>query len=1210
MQLKKLEIHGFKSFADKCVIDFPPGISSIVGPNGCGKSNIIDAIKWVMGEQSIKQLRGKSMGDVIFAGTDKRPAVNMAEVSLMFATDNGGALPEAVQLYTEIMITRRIYRSGETAYLLNKQPCRLKDIHDIFLRYGMGSRSCAIIQQGNIGAITDATPEERRNFIEEAAGVVRYKSRKQEALAKVAATRINLERLHDILGEIEKQLNSLSRQAKKAERFREYRRQLKEADILVAVHYHEDYTRRIDSNAQLLRELRENDTLKATEIERLNAALGEMETIRRQKEKEIADKRTARSETQRSIDKIEFDLKHLGNEGAHLGEEIARLEQSTTDLHQKNLKLETEIAGGAEKIQSYKIRIAEIQQELDAEKEIGDDHRAELAQVNNRLEERKKRLIELSARRARYQNISQNAASNKENLKRRIRQIENDKEETGQTVAELVDQEAQTRDGQSGIKERLESLLRQKAECETSLKKKSGELGVLIKAVNTLGNDRNRIKSKLSVLKKMEANFEWYRDGVKAIMRQKGPEETGDPRIVGIMADIIEPEPGYEYAVEAVLGEALQYILVRDPSDGTDFIKYLRDEKAGRSGFIPVNGGNGPGDALPEKNDAVYLRNHVTIRPGFEEMVGGLLAGVAVVDDFDAALPLLEKGNGYRKVVSRDGDMVSGRGIMVGGSRDKMSGILEKKQEIRQLEAELAAIDNIIAAEKANQEAVEADVRNLENTLTILIEKKYRCESEQMEAEKSLYRIAEQLKHARRQLEIATLEHRRLLGEKEDINSEIARHDSALSEIAKDIAEVESGIETLSGQIRSLSETIKTMENRQLDRKLDLTRLTAELENTKRTVSRLSEFRAEGIRQAEQIRQDIAIKQKRAENAREQMIAYESRLAEAAEFLKSIKSHLRTEETEYQLMVERLQQTDARISEAKTGLEQVREKIHKLEFELSGLQINRENIVNRYLEHYTDSFASILSAWREIVLESDFSIERTESNRLELRRKIDQIGDVNIAAIEAYEEQKSRYDFLGLQCKDLETALADLESVIRKINRITQKLFTETFDAINEKFRELFPRLFAGGAAWLELTQPDSPLETGVELMIQPPGKKLSRLTLLSGGEKALSAIAFIFSIFLLNPASFCLLDEIDAPLDDVNVQRFNELLRIIGARSQIIMISHNKKTMEFSDVLFGVTMAHAGGSRLISVNMEQATKMQGKNPKTIEGIDHARLPQ
>ena len=1212
MQLKRLEIHGFKSFADKCVIDFPPGISVIVGPNGCGKSNIIDAIKWVMGEQSVKQLRGKSMGDVIFAGTDKRAPLNMAEVSLVFAADNGAPLPEPVESYTEIMITRRIYRSGETAYLLNKQPCRLKDIHDIFLRYGMGSRSCAIIQQGNIGAITDATPEERRSFIEEAAGVVRYKNRKQEALAKVSATRVNLERLHDILGEIEKQLNSLSRQAKKAERFREYRRLLKEAEIQVAIYYHEDYTRRIDGAEQLLAGLREKDTFHAGEIETLNAALGEMESRRRLKDKEIADKRAARSETQRNIDKLEFDLKHLSNEGAHLGEEIARLEQSLADLHEKNRKLESEIAEGTKKTASLKTRFDEVRIELDAENEAVADHRTELAQVNHRLEERKKRLIELSTQRARYENIHQNAAANKENLKRRIRQIEDDQEETGQAVAELTEQESKITQQQTDIKERLESVLRRKAECETSLKAKGAELGARIKSVNALGNDRNKVKSKLGVLKKMEANFEWYRDGVKAVMkRQILPDGSSDLRIVGVMADFIEPASGYEYAVEAMLGEALQYILVRDSSTGAEFIDYLRGENAGRSGFIPVDGENGSaGVTVIGADDAILLRHHVVIRPGYEQMLGGMFAGVAVVDDFESALSLWNAGSGFNTIVSREGDMVSGQGIMIGGSRDKLSGILEKKQEIRHLEAELALLDETIAVEKAEQEAAEAEVRNLENTLTELTQKKYRCESEQVEAEKSLYRTSEQLKHARRQLEIATLEHRRLLGEKEDITNEIARHDTALGEITKDIAAVESEIETMAGQVRFLSETIKTVENRQLDRKLDLTRLTAELENTRRTVSRLSEYYKEGIGQVEKTGQDIVIKQKRAENAREQMIAYEYRLAEASESLKLIKSHLRTEETEYQSMVERLEQTDTRISEAKTGLTQIREKIHKMELELSGLQINRENIVNRYLERYTDSFASIRTVWREVVTAPDFSIEKTENERVELRRKLDQIGDVNIGAIDAYEEQKNRHDFLGRQCQDLEAALADLENVIRKINRITQKLFIETFEAINEKFSELFPRLFNGGAAWLELTSPDSPLETGVELMIQPPGKKLSRLTLLSGGEKALSAIAFIFSIFLLNPASFCLLDEIDAPLDEVNVYRFNDLLRIIGARTQIIVISHNKKTMEFSDTLFGVTVTQGGGSRMISVNMEQAVEMQEKNQKPIEGIDYARLPQ
>ncbi|MFO8112282.1 MAG: hypothetical protein R6T92_07225, partial [Desulfosalsimonadaceae bacterium] len=358
---------------------------------------------------------------------------------------------------------------------------------------------------------------------------------------------------------------------------------------------------------------------------------------------------------------------------------------------------------------------------------------------------------------------------------------------------------------------------------------------------------------------------------------------------------------------------------------------------------------------------------------------------------------------------------------------------------------------------------------------------------------------------------------------------------------------------------------------------------------------------SEGIDRSEEIRSNIESGKKRKQTISGKITACQSALAETLASLKQIKQDLAAEENDYQRIIDDQEQTDHRIEDAKTELEKTREKIHRLELELSGLQLNRENVVNRYLERYPEPFSTILPQYREMVAATDFSIEKTEKNRVEIRTDMEAIGDVNLGAIEAYDKQKSRHDFLVEQRKDLEDALSDLERVIKKINRITRRLFIRTFEAVNEQFMALFPRLFNGGAAWLELTRPDLPLETGVELMIQPPGKKLSRLSLLSGGEKALSAIAFIFSIFMLNPASFCLLDEIDAPLDDVNVHRFNELLRIIGEQTQIIMISHKKQTMAFSDMLFGITMAKSGGSRMISVNIEQALEIneQQSAPET-----------
>ena len=1208
MQLKRLEISGFKSFADRCAIDFPPGISAIVGPNGCGKSNIIDAIKWVMGEQSVKQLRGKSMGDVIFAGTGKRHPLNMAEVSLVVAGHDGSAVG-SIGAYTEIMITRRLYRSGESQYLINRQPCRLKDISDIFLRYSVGARSCAIIQQGNIGAITDATPEERRAFIEEAAGVVRYKARRQEAISKVNATRENLTRLNDILEEIDNRLSELFAAAEKAKQYRDCRDRLKKTDTLVTVYYHQHYTRKIESIRDLLNRLNEKTAYQSEELESLQSALQEIESYRQEKTRQIEAKKAEKEEKQRATEKREYALMQLKADASSIAGENERLERSLEELSGKNIETQKELTEEQDKRGGLQNRIDSVKTKIDDENQAAERYKEQLAEQDQLLDEKKELLMELSSQHARYQNISQNAAANKEDLARRIKRIEDETATTAREIQTLSARESETRRRFEELNTHLDALARQKSECEETLKTKNTALAEKIKAVSEHENNRSRLKSRLGVLKKMETNFEWYKDGVKAIMKNR--RQIDDPdRIRGIAAEIMEPAEGFEHAVEAALGESLQYIIVNGQDAGIDYINYLREENAGRSGFISM-------DTLPPAPSAAegiendiskddmeagmagssrpkMLAAHVNAIPGFESVIHAMLSGIAVVDDLKAAVAMQRSGSRIKKIVTRQGDVLS-EGILVGGSRDKLAGILEKRREIKQIQNDMDRLDEIIDTEKKIRAELEDEVKSLENRLSDINQKKFKQEGDRLEAEKSLYQISEQLKHANRHMEISLLEKERLAGEKEDISAQIDQHEQALAELTDDIEFEKSEIDNITGQIETLKESVKTFDNRLVDLKLAHTRLSAELENTARTLARLESFKKEGLKRAEELQKNLETGRQKEKETGDRIVSTEAALAEASASLDQLKNSLREEESDYQAIIDKKSDTDHRLSETKTTLEKAREKIHKLELELSGLQINRENLVNRFLERYPDPFSPVLSEYGGMVEAADFSIEKTEKERADIRVGMEELGDVNLGAIDAYEAQKTRRDFLLSQRRDLEDALTDLENVIKKINRITRNLFTRTFEAVNEKFRDLFPRLFNGGAAWLELTRPDLPLETGVELMIQPPGKNLSRLSLLSGGEKALSAIAFIFSIFMLNPASFCLLDEIDAPLDDANVYRFNELLRIIGAETQIIMISHKKKTMEFSDILFGITEAKSGGSLMISVNIDQAIEIKEK---------------
>ncbi|MFW6081585.1 MAG: chromosome segregation protein SMC, partial [Desulfosalsimonas sp.] len=685
MQLKRLEIFGFKSFAEKCVINFPPGISSVVGPNGCGKSNIIDAIKWVMGEQSVRQLRGKSMGDVIFSGTDKKAPVNMAEVSLTIA-DVSEHAPAAVNAYSEIMITRRLYRSGESQYLLNKQPCRLKDIHDIFLRHGMGSRSCAIIQQGNIGAITDASAEERRTFIEEAAGVVRYKNRRQEATAKVNSTRENLTRINDILEEIETQLGSLSREAEKARQYKEYRSQLKETDFLITVYYYEDYARRISENKELLHRLKQKDTVSEETIKKLNSALEDIEARRRHREEEIAKLRGQKSESRNKKERLEEELRHINDGKSRLEEEISELEHSLDEAEAKSRKIESEIEQGEEKTKELQSTVSLIRSQLKEQESVSKDDRARLDLLKKQLAGHRKNHAELTARRGRYQNTYHSAAAGKDHIKRRLRQVESEKAETEKSIAELEKAELSRRNSQRQLQEDRDRLADEIKRCREAIKVESRRLDEQTRAVNELSSHRSKLKSKLNVLNRMQSNLEWYKDGVRAVMKAGGPDGNG--RIEGcleIIADIIEPEEGYETAAEAALGESLQYIVVNDSGSGIKALEFLKQNKAGRGGFIPADLET-PAQALQGSFGGIEpLCRRMRVRKGFESVIETLIGDTGIAEDIESAISGAASKTGFSKIVTKNGDIATSAGVIIGGSTDKMAGILEKKQEVRQL---------------------------------------------------------------------------------------------------------------------------------------------------------------------------------------------------------------------------------------------------------------------------------------------------------------------------------------------------------------------------------------------------------------------------------------------------------------------------------------------------------------------------------------------
>jgi len=1208
MKLKKLEITGFKSFCDKVSIEFPHGVCAIVGPNGCGKSNIVDAMRWVMGEQSVKQLRGKAMEDVIFAGSNGKPPLNLAEVTLTLLNDNGSA-PEELKDYTEIALTRRLYRSGESLYLLNRQPCRLKDIHNVFLGSGMGSKSYSVIQQGSIGAIIDAGPEELRYFLEEAAGTTRFKARKTEALRKVQSTNQNLLRVSDIISEIQRQMNGLKRQARKAERYKRYRQRIRELDERLSLHRYAQLSLRYEQSDALLKELKDSDLDRSAQLRKLDSAVEEIKLQRWQKNEAISEQKSRKFEITRSIDRAEKDLEHLRSDIQRLSIEIRELTRSHEDLQDKHRKMEAEIREADADRRRWEHEIAGVKQTLEEEQRGSEAIKSRKQATEKNLEAAKSELMDLLAREARYRNIQQNVAANKENLQRRIKRIDEEVASARRNVEAGERKKRETEQHLSDLHQRMaavrEALENARQENEAKRQALTGQ----VKAVQTLEMENANARSQYAALKKMEENFEWYRDGVRAIMQSEdfngggtppgAADETGadagrKKEIIGLLADLIEPEPEYQIAVESALGESLQYILVDEPETGRRAIDYLQAGGKGRSGFVPVSAVlDMSEDRRPASSQKHRLMQHITVKAGYEKIAEAFLGHVVVADTLAEALQTFRANGDRLTIVTRSGDILSRQGVMIGGSPEKLSGILAKKQEVKSLKQRIESIGIRLGEARRMQETLEKEARSLESALQRRIEEGEILKDEETATEKELYKISEELKHAARQLEIAELEQEQLLGEESDIDDEIADTRNALSALVQAIETAKEQVADQTRRLEAISTEIEQGSQKVVDLKLELTSLNARLENSRGTLRRLKEFQEDDRRRLEQTLTDIERKTRKLEASRNTATEFEQRLAEMYAELEQLESDLEISESDYQEIDARLQESDRQMADLKSEREKIQEKVRVLELEQTQRAVHRENLAKRLEEQYSLPFVEYGSALQEIRTEIESAVEPIPLEPLEekletLRKKIANIGEVNLGAINEYEEMKSRCEFLCAQRDDLHQAIEDLQRVIKKINRITQQRFLETFEQVNTKLQEVFPRLFEGGSAKLILTDPENPLESGVEYLVTPPGKKVTRMSLLSGGEKAMSAIAFVFSMFLLKPASFCLMDEIDAPLDEANVYRFNNLLKLIGEKSQIVLVTHNKKSMEFADILFGITMENKGVSKVVSVNLNR----------------------
>ena len=1190
MRIKRLELVGFKSFVDPTVIDFDAPIVGVVGPNGCGKSNVVDAIRWVMGEMSAKSLRGRAMEDVIFNGSEKRPPLGMAEVSLTFSTDDGIA-PADYAGFTEITVTRRLYRSGDSEYLINKVPSRLRDVIDLFLGTGVGHRAYSVIEQGKIDYVISAKPEDRRLLIEEAAGVSKFKARKEAALRKMEGTEQNLARLKDIFNEVNRQISSLDRQVKKAERYKILKNEFRELDVKLASLHYLELSREVTELKALLDDWNLKETASFAELSTVDSDLerGRLELVEKDREFNTLQEKFFEVSSRLQLLEAQEGFQKKEKEGLIEAKRRALLEIDEIKERLATLKLEKE--------DQEKKRTAIDGNDRDAvpletaEKEFSDIEAAR-EEVLKKIELLKEEGHQIASQLVRLEGEKRLFDERKGGLRGQVAGAEVEQAESKRRLEEqrvlLIEKIARLEE----VTQRSQSLKREIEDLKAEIASRHEKKEILAQEVDIRREELVLKRSRLKSLLDLERNFEGYEEGVRSILKTR-KDRGRDEAIFGVVADFIETAPEYEMAVSAALGEKLQYVIVKSHETGVEAINYLKTESSGRSSFIPMEVRDSMNEDFPyhgHRGVVGPLLERVRLKQGYHRIGQYLLGDVVLVESLHDALSLWQS-NGHKKtLVTLEGEVVDPFGVVSGGTtgiRGKI--LLEKKREINELKVLTAELEDEIGLKEDALSQLEGNLSELALNLEQSAHRSHEEELKRMALETEQTHQGEEFRRFEKEL----LEHEaglaQLAIELEKTGHLLTQTDSRRSELYQIRQEKDREILAFEETLGDILQRTRQSQERLTALRVQAAGSTERKAMAEREFQRLLEIE-------EELHQRIGQKMAAITDAHQKMNltdkSMETSSLETAT-LKKLADELAVSQesrrTEYERQAQALQEKEARVRELRKENDLARSHTGDLRVTLSRAETDLGHLEQQILEKYSVSLNETASTYSGV----EINKAEEEARLAELKERLDRLGDVNLAAIPEYEELRTRHEFLSRQIEDLENSLAALKKAIHRINQTTKKRFEETFAMVNERFQTLFPRLFQGGRAELRLSQDHQDLfQSGVELLVQPPGKKLSHIGLLSGGEKAMAAVAFIFSIFLVKPSPFCILDEVDAPLDDLNTERFHRLLSEMVNRTQFILITHNRRTMEKADLLYGVTMQEPGVSQLVSVRLSESLKL------------------
>ncbi len=1160
MQVEKIELLGFKSFAEKTSFHLHPGITCIVGPNGAGKSNIVDSFRWVLGEQSAKSLRGNKMEEVIFSGSATKKPKGMAEVNLHVSFDTSDSNNGEGKNIT--VVTRRLYRSGESEYLVNKRPCRLKDIRDLFLDSGLEVMSYSILEQGRIGDILNSKPQDRRFLIEEVAGVMKYKVRKAEAISKLELSKQNLQRINDIISEVKRQINSLDRQVKRAERFKRLSSEIREIELKIA---RRDYTNLKDNllnTLAKLNELKEEETILRSELNRL--------------ENDIEKKRIGLVDKEKHLNGVVAELARIEREMAGIEREIAvskteinGLEEYLKRLSLQEIEVNSRLSESEKKFQE----LDHIEEELTSEIEVLRESMRErsdsirdievaISDKEEEIEDKRKEIFRIAEEISHKRNDLARTITIKDNLEKRLASISKEKEDTLERLRSLEEK----------IKETGDLLSLREGEL-LELKKKKELIALAINEdslrIEELRDDIARLREELaSSLSRLES--------LKEIMHEEVSIDSIEAHlpVISTIADIIDVEESFERAIENVLSEKIKTLIVGSTDDILKALADLGGVK--RVFFIAMD--------LPElevlpfpENDAIIGRagDFVRVQNGREDFLHPLkrlLHNVFIIKDIESIKTLI--GRGSFVFVTLEGIVVEPTGAISAGEG---KGILRRKREIREIEGRINGLKKEIQEHEKEFNQIELDL----NTRKMELKK---IDSLIVETEKEISLLRLTVTTQEEEKERINRKKSHLLTEIEEVKKEIISHKDNISLRENELSVLNKAREEAERELSEMQDDISRIKKDFEQERMVITDLRLSLNSCKEKLDAVK-------RERESLKvnvDELHSKKDGFKNERDVVSAkikeYNLKIGEREETLKSMaikadsmKLDIYEQREEINRESEEIAGLEQRVRSIRLKIEGMLSSINESDILATELRLRLENIENSIMTHYGVDISTVESG----------PVEEGDEERLkDLKVKIHELGPVNLGTLEEYEELKNRYSFLVQQQEDLNKSIAELEEAITRINSITRKKLIEAFEQLNLKFSEVFLELFGSGKAGLVLTDENNILESGIDIIVQPPGKKVQNINLLSGGEKALTALAILFAGFLIKPSPICILDEVDAALDDSNIERFSKMLKRLSSQIQFIVVTHNRVTMEAGDYIYGITMEEPGVSKVISMQL------------------------